>query len=806
MAKRIARGTAPKAKASADGIDFASPADMKISERMGLCRPFTSSVPAPLLVLDAAGRVLSASEAVSDILGRPLSEIIGATIGALLGADAKDASCTPAFFAEAIKKSNISTCTAAMKGADGEMREIEITAKRFAGDAERLLFVSLRDVTSVESAERDFKECDEKYRALFQNLNRGIAIYEAIDEGKDFIIKDFNHPAELMERVKRDDIVGKPVTKVFPGVEELGLLDVLRRVWKTGKAEHHAPAVYEDKRLGRSWRKNDVFKLSTGEVVSVYVDVTDRMETLRKLEESEVRYRALFENMRSGVAVYEAIDEGKDFIIKEFNEAAERSDKVKRKEIIGKPVTKVFPGADKIGFMDVLRRVWTKGKPEYFPPTLYKDSRIGTVWWEDYVYKLPTGELVATFENVTEKMKAGEDLRKSVAQVIAERDKIDTIVQSIADAVFVVDKEDKIILFNEAAADITGVAAAEAIGKKCDDIFSFVSGEPEKRADAFIRAAHETGVPASASGDVVLVSKDGRRIPVSPSASPLKSAEGVAGAVVVFRDVTAEREADKVKAEFASITSRQIRTPLADIRWYLDLLLKGKAGEVPMKAKEHIEQINAMNERMIRITDELLAVTKRETGPGAAKTTDSVDVTEILRGVINENIDLIRGNRVSVELCEALPKKLYLRVDPKAIRAIFRHLVSNALKYSKPSGKVEICFDGSRKDALLFSIKDYGYGIPARQQSRVFERFFRADNVLTKFPEGTGLGLAGAKSTVEALGGKIWYTSIENVGTTFYFTLPKMMLPGKRVRGQTERSETFEKPETARQEGWADAD
>ncbi len=804
MAKSKATESAKSAdvKASA-GVACETPV-ISAKDIIGLCRPMCASAPVPVFILDSTARIISASEEASAFTGKPLSDIVGSYFSDLLLYDESGESCTRSFFSEALGKDRKSSCIAILKNELGIKLTVEILMNPFANGEDRFLIVILRDLSAERNAKLERDEYEVRYDSLFQNLNRAVAIYEAIDNGRDFVFKDFNQTAEAMERLKKVDVVGKPVTQVFPGVETLGLLDVFKRVWKTGKQEHLPPSVYEDPRLGRTWRKNDVYKLPTGELVCVYVDVTDRMETMRKLEESEIRYRALFENMRSGVAVYEAIDGGRDFIIKEFNEAAERSDKVKRMEVIGKPITEVFPGAERIGFLNVLRRVWKEAKPEYFPPTLYEDERVGNVWWEDYVYKLPTGELVATFENVTERMKAGEDLRKSVAQVIAERDKIDTIVQSIADAVFVVDKEDKIILFNEAASSLGGVKVADAIGKPYDAVLRFVAGADERRADGYIHSARENGVTTPAADDVVLVNQEGKRIPVSSSASPLKSSEGkTTGAVVVFRDVSSEREADMVKTEYASITSRQMQSPLKDAQWYLELILRGKAGEIPEKAKGYLEQINAMNERMIRIVEKLLTISKSET-TCAIMPTESVDIVQIIKEVITENIDLIRQNRITVEIGESLPKKFYLRVEESLIREVFRHLVSNAVKYSKGSGTVDIVFDGSRKDALLFSVRDNGYGIPSRQQSRVFEKFFRADNVITKFPEGTGLGLSACKSAVESLGGKIWFTSIENVGTTFYFTLPKTVVPGTRSRSATPRSEAYSK--SAREEGWLDAD
>ena len=128
------------------------------------------------------------------------------------------------------------------------------------------------------------------------------------------------------------------------------------------------------------------------------------------LRESETRFRELFENMRSGVAVYEAVDDGEDFIFKNFNKGAEKIDGVSRKDVIGKRVTEAFPGVKKVGIFKVFQRVWRTGKPEHFPDTMYSDERI-TGWRENYVYKLPSGDVVAIYDDITDRKKAEEEIK-----------------------------------------------------------------------------------------------------------------------------------------------------------------------------------------------------------------------------------------------------------------------------------------------------------------------------------------------------------------------------------------------------------
>lgn len=514
-------------------------------------------------------------------------------------------------------------------------------------------------------------------------------------------------------------------------------------------------------------------------------------ETQKELEESRLKYRTLFENMRSGVAVYQAVNDGEDFIITEFNKVAEDSDRLSKKDVLGKNIKEVFPGIEKIGFLDVLRRVWKTGTPEVFPPTVYEDQRVGKVWWEDYIYKLPSGEIVAAFANITEHLKALEDLKKTMNEVVEERNKIQTIVQSIGDGVFVISREGMIELFNEAASQISGVPQQEALGKKYTDVLKFRYEGSQREVVGFADEVLKTGVVVKGEHDYVLVNRDGDQIPVSHSISPMRGGDGVHGVVVVLRDMTNEREVDRLKTEFVSIASHQMHTPLMGMKWFLEVLLRGKAGVMPPEQKKYVEQIYASNDRMISIVEDLLFASRVNAGDKYTVAKEPVDIVELIDETVKQNFDLIEKNKIVIVKSDMMPQHLTLSVDVQMMKRIFYNLISNACKYSKPLGTVELGCDQSKTNEVVFYVKDNGYGIPQRQQSRIFERFFRGDNVVTKVNEGTGLGLFIIKTLAEAHGGRIWFESLENFGTTFYISIPKESDDKKRKRSGTSRSEAF---------------
>jgi two-component system sensor histidine kinase VicK len=245
--------------------------------------------------------------------------------------------------------------------------------------------------------------------------------------------------------------------------------------------------------------------------------------------------------------------------------------------------------------------------------------------------------------------------------------------------------------------------------------------------------------------------------------------EGIAGVVTVFRDISEEKAIDQSKSQFISIASHQLRTPLTTLKWYTEALLDGDLGKINKEQKKYLEELHRTNDRLLKLVSAFLNASKIELGTFSLEP-KLVNIEEIAETVLSELVGKIEQKKVKIiKKYDPSIKSAY--ADPKLVDIIFQNLFANAIKYSPPKSTVTITLE-QKKDTLSMAVEDHGCGIPESQQGKIFTKLFRADNARSIDPDGTGLGLYMTKSIVDASGGKVWFVSKENQGTTFYVLLP----------------------------------
>ena len=242
---------------------------------------------------------------------------------------------------------------------------------------------------------------------------------------------------------------------------------------------------------------------------------------------------------------------------------------------------------------------------------------------------------------------------------------------------------------------------------------------------------------------------------------------------MAFKSILGKTERVSIESttsDFVSLASHQLRTPLSAIKWNTEILLSQRQGKLSAKQIQYLREIYRSNERAINLVNDLLDVSRIQEGKIHLDFRPA-RVEEIVEEVIEYFYGLIKASQVSInfEIVNGpLPK---VETDREKVKRVIMNLLSNSIKYTPAEGKVKITVAKNRGH-LKISVSDSGVGIPKADQKKIFKRFFRSTNVIKLAPDGTGLGLFIAKSLVEAMGGKIWFDSEQNKGTTFYFTLP----------------------------------
>ncbi len=245
----------------------------------------------------------------------------------------------------------------------------------------------------------------------------------------------------------------------------------------------------------------------------------------------------------------------------------------------------------------------------------------------------------------------------------------------------------------------------------------------------------------------------------------------IVGGAVILHDITYLKEIDRLKSEFISIASHQLRTPLTAIKLFTEILLKEKTSNLKPEQKKYLANIQQATSNMARLVDDLLNLSRIEAGK-IKPIAEKIDLPSFLSRLLAEVKPLAKEKKVHL-LWQKPKSRIIAYLDSNLLRQVINNLLANAIRYSAPKGGlVQLKIRRSADKQAVISIQDNGIGIPAAVKHRIFAKFYRADNAVKAAPDGTGLGLYTAKMIIERMGGKIWFRSQEGRGTTFYLKVP----------------------------------
>jgi PAS domain S-box-containing protein len=623
--------------------------------------------------------------------------------------------------------------------------------------------MTMIDITEREKAEEALRESEAKLSNAMKIAKLAYWEYDAVKDQftfNDQFYRIFRTTAEkvggyIMPSARYAELFVHPEDSKMVGIEIKKALETTDPNFSS-QLEHRI--IYADGEIGHITVRYFIVKDSQGRTVKTYganQDITERKQTEQKFKESETRFRELFNNMSSGVAIYEAVDDGSDFVFRDFNAAGQRIDKTSREDTVDKRVTQVFPGVKAMGLLDVFRRVWQTGRAEQHPTTLYKDSRISG-WRENYVYKLPNGEIVAVYDDVTKRQLAQEYLQE-------ERNLLRTLIDHIPDKVYVKDRGSRFIVCNKSTIVSNGVKSEEElIGKTDFDLYE------QALAQQFFDKEQElmrTGRPII---DCEIQASDGSVRSMLVTQVPLRDHSGnIVGMVGINRDITERKQVEHKILEYqkhlkqlaarltlteererrriAGELHDEISQTLAIVNIKLDTLRNSP----PFKASAaEIEEISSSVEKVIQETRTL---TFELSNPILYELGFEVAVAEWL----SERVQVKHG--IATEFQDDSKAKL-LDDDVKVM--LFRNireLLINCIKHAN-AGKVRVNIrrtDGS----IEVVVEDNGVGFdPAEAGSTAGKR--------AKF------GLFSVRESLENLGGHFIIESKPGAGCKAIMTAP----------------------------------
>ena len=366
-----------------------------------------------------------------------------------------------------------------------------------------------------------------------------------------------------------------------------------------------------------------------------------------------------------------------------------------------------------------------------------------------------------------ERLKETE-LAENIKIINKERAKDEALLTSIGDAVIAIDDDYKITLFNQAATNMIGFSKEEVINQPYNVILKF-SGEKDDTSvpDFISQALH--GIKPVSDNRLVLKKKNEELLPILQNTSPIiDSSNNVTGVVVALRDVTKERELEKLKDEFVSLASHELRTPMTAIKGLISMIFEGDYGEINPSLKDPLSDVASSTDRLIQLVNDILDVSRIEAGRTKFNLTE-VSLPDLASEILQMFKPLTLKKNIKLEIVGSVPLKV--SADSDKVKQILINLINNALKFTD-TGSITIAFRADENFAYT-SVVDTGIGISKEDQQKLFSKFSQVNSSQLGRPAGTGLGLYISKEFSKKMGGDLWIARSEpNMGTTFTFTLP----------------------------------
>jgi PAS domain S-box-containing protein len=468
------------------------------------------------------------------------------------------------------------------------------------------------------------------------------------------------------------------------------------------------------------------------------------------LEDSEVQYRRLFETAQDGILILDAetgqILDVNPFLIGMLG--------YRYKEFIGRKLWEIGPFKDveasKLAYQELQEKDYVRYENL---PLETRDKREIQVEFVSNVYQVNHSRIIqCNIRDITDRKQIERQLRFHAE-----------VLDRISDAVVVINNSGVVTYWNKGAERLYGLSDEEACGRPLGEIYQYLWLKPEDEQASI----QELATRGFWSGENIHVKRDGSRLYVQSSLSPIKDIHGkVIGMLAVIRDVTERTELDHLKDDFIGMVSHELRTPLTIIIGGLDTVVSRGKFLTQDEIDELINNSFLEAETLSNILENLLELSRSKANR-LVLSPEPMRIEKLAKDVVNE-FKGQSGHQFILDFRGEIPP---VEADALRVRRILYNLVQNAVKYSPAGSKVKV-FARQKPDCLVIGVRDHGRGISAADQARLFNSFQRLGLEKSSNIRGSGLGLMVCLRLVEAHGGKIWVESTPEKGSTFYFTLP----------------------------------
>jgi len=637
-----------------------------------------------------------------------------------------------------------------------------------------------RDITDRKRAEEEMKKERDFSKSIVDTAQATVMVLDT--EGK---IVSFNPYMEKLSGYKIDEVKGKDwFTTFLPECD----YDQIRRLFKKSLRGIQTrgninPIIAKDGREILIEWSDKTLKDNDGKIIGLLAigqDVTERKKTEEMLKKSEERYKRLFNS--SPELIMEIDEEGNIFTI---NPMMEKSLGVPDAKLIGKNIFDILPSEIADQRAKIARNALKEGKNQEV-----EDVRRGRYFHTIYVPIIyPDGKKTIHIiaKDITEQKKAEYTLRES-------EEKYKTIFNSAGDSIISLDDDGNIMDVNDVGLQRIGYERNDLIGKNIsvlDNIFT-------KESKQFVLKnfqQRKLGVHLPAY-EVKVISHMGEEYYVEVNAVPIVKDGKNQGFLAILRDITERKVAeekikkqnvqlkklDDIKTDFLNTTSHELRTPVASIKGYIQMLLKQTLGDITEEQKKALEVLLRNTNRLDHLIQDILDISNLESGT-MKFIPEKTDITKMIKEVIETMQS--SANLKNIKINTKLEETSEIVIDQERIKQVLMNLIDNSIKFSPQNSTINL-FTKMKKDEVLFEVQDFGRGIPKKKQKKIFERFYQVDTGMDRKFGGVGLGLAISQGIIQAHGGKIWVDSMLGKGSTFKFSLPSQSVKDAENRFKKE--------------------